>query len=242
MIDSRYRRMSQEPDHFSVEFPAPLEKIGRISLVASHVPFCAQTVSRGADEIELDTGNGLTVVKLAHGSPGDPAALATLLSSALPPELSAQLVEHTYGQHISMTSTGGAFSLQANASVSRIVGMRPYINTGSGVNSTCTSNAVRSRDEGGVQTITLPYAPDLTPEPYLVLFSDIGGGLESPVSETDGALAIVLPGDVDVASPVPARTCRRSISRVELRLRRPGGQPYDFGGKDVRLEFKLTPP
>ena len=243
VIDSRYRKLGQEPDHFTVELPGPLEKVGHISLVASHVQFSAQTVSRGADEIEIDTGAGFKVVNLKSSSPPDPTALADLLSDALPPGMSAQVVNGSYGEHISVVSTTGAFSLKSNTSTSRVIGMRPYVNTGSGVNGpTASSNALQSKEDQGTHAVTLPYAPDLTAEPYLVLFSDIGGAIESPVCETDGALAIVAPGLVDVASQVPAKMGRRSMSRIELWLKRPGGQPYDFGGRDVRLEFELTPP
>ena len=220
--------MGEEPDDYTVQFYDKLCNVDTIALASAQIPFCAATIARGNDEfvIRPDTSSSSSVswhrVRLAHGNVDDAAALAQRVNDALPAGYSADTDDGT----LRITSSLGAFRVDAQALASRVCGQHPADN-----------GHVASQIVGGENVVTFPYTPDLDPEPYLLVKLNVGGGIVSPVDAADGALAVAVNGAPDIAVPTPAKCERRELSRMKVSIVRPNGQPYDFAGRDHRLEF-----
>ena len=241
LVDSRYRKPNEEPDDYTIEFLNPVTDVTSISLVGSTVPFSANTVSRGNDTFSVtftvDSEKETHVLSLPHGPVADTSALLTALHGALPDGLSASVDDG----RIAFSSATYPFAVYGSGSVARLLGFRPHIPTNVQVaNSRAAFGGLQSTGQGPPFHASCPYMPDLTPEPYLVLSCTIGGALLSPEQSADGALAILFAGEKDVAHPFPAKPSTSDLHRVSFRVTRPTGEPYDFQGRDHRLEFEIT--
>lgn len=247
VVDSRFRMDGEEPDDYTVEFMKPLQNLKTISLVASNVTFSSLSIDRGNDTITVARAGGVTATTLPHGNLADVAAVVSMLQSNLGPSI---LVDSDENDRLVFTSTDEAFTVQASGSLARVLGLRPALPTGIALSHRRAPRASlqseeESVDNGDGTTSSLfkasaPYKPDLTPEPYLVLTSSMGGSLEAPEQASDGALAIIMPGVIDVAHPVEAKVTRSEFHKIAFRFTRPTGEPYEFNGRDHRLEFDLT--
>jgi hypothetical protein len=238
VIDSRYRLPGQEPDEYTVKLTEPMGRVKDIAMIASHVPFCAPTIARGNDTIDVytyaDAGRTHSLATMRHGPVANTADLVSVVQAALPSGMTVSLEGDT--GRLTFACNATPFAIGGSGSVVRLIGLRPGLSTG---HAKSTQGGLRSAPVGTTNAATAPYPPDLTPEPYLVLRSGVGGSIEAPEQAVNDALAILSPDRVDVAHPTVSKTTKSEFHRMAFKITRPTGEPYDFGGRDHRLEFDI---
>ena len=262
VIDSRFRKSGEEPDSYTIELLNPLGRIGTIALVASNVPFSAPTIGRGNDTIDIvyltEPSRRYATARLATGPVASAQELATVVQAAFPDDITVTL----NGQNrLAFACNSTPFALYGSGSIVRLLGLHPGMPSGvqvtnprlarGGVQSEPTRTDVVPDSTDPANTTTepnssetihnaiAPYSPDLSPEPYLLLTSNVAGAIESPEQSSDGALAVLSAGIVDVAHPVVSKATSSEFHRMTFRIRRPTGEDYDFQGHNHRLEFDI---
>ena len=88
-------------------------------------------------------------------------------------------------------------------------------------------------------SVTLKHRPDLSPEPYLLLRTSVAGSVASPNPHAEDCMSVLLPGNIDVALPLPCTTSWAEFWRMTVTVTRADGSRYDFDGSDYRLEFLI---
>lgn len=244
LIDSQCRHSDESSDNYTVDFSG-LMKAKKIALVASHVDFTAQLFSDGCDSLSITsfTAGGIEQVShhlsLEHGSPeagASAAALGTFVVGRLNasfaalglPDFNAVMKDG----RLRITSNA-RFGIRSGPSVARILGFRT---PASGRDE---ATGVQSRVEGAQHVLDMPFKPEQATEPYLLLHLSIAGGLDVPVNASDGAVAVILPGKIDVAQPFYCSANPTEFERMTVKLLRLDGSRYDFNGGDHRLEFLI---
>ena len=241
LLDSRYRRVNDEPDRYVVELEFPLENVDSLAVVGYNVPFTSPTVADGNDTITVYHQGRRNEVVVAHADYSTPGDLAAALSTALPAPFSASVSSQS-GREFLVVQGSDEFKIACPAASARVFGLRPVLPTSAhGVLARAAKGELHSEFDttSSLHVATFPYPPDLGPEPYLLLHIDGLDGLESPAQGAGGATSVVVDGRADVVHPHYARSDRREISRLGVKFTRPTGEKYTFGGRDHFIELSI---
>ena len=239
LVDSRCRLDGEEPDKYTVEFAGPL-KAKSLALVSSDVPFSALTISDGCDTLTFEDNGIVRQVQLKHKKLSTADEVVASLGSALNDTFPGRgiAVSKSADNKVVIQSPDAFRVHTKSASLARTLGLLPApirdLNTPRYVTSTPSGN--------GQNTTTFKRTPDLEPEPYLLLQTNVAGSIASPVPSADGALAALLPGKIDVAQLLPCKTSWPDFWRMTITIVRIDGTRYDFNGFDHRLEFIINAP
>jgi len=242
VVDSRSRVPGEEPDQYTVRLTYPLTGVSGISLVGSNVPFSSRTIGRGNDTIHVVYLDGATKsfveAIMAHTDAADDAALETAVRDAMPADIA---VARDDAGRFTFTRAVGPFALYGTGAVARLIGMNNHVPSAlDGIRSRDAWGGIASEFDGAAHVAVAAYTPDRTQETYLLLTTSVGGSVESSEQAADGAMAVIGPGVVDVAHPVAAKPRTSEIHRMDIKITRPTGEPYDFAGRNHRLDFDIV--
>lgn len=214
VVESRSRLPHEEPDSYTVCIDEIRYVTGvRLRWCELDLPEKGR-VGRGNDTINIKVDSGRTIqIQIPEGVLSTPDDLRAAISNTLPAGIALNLVPVNGSERLEFTSTIGPLDFQPS-SAGRLIGLHP------------TSSRLPS------ETVRMQYAPDLSQDPYALMYLDIADRLVTTDQRSNGAFAVVGRGSNQIYDPRRAKLISGAINQFRVTFKRPGGWDFDFAGKD----------
>jgi hypothetical protein len=238
VIDSRDRDASLFPDpaKYDLQLDDDIERVVAVELAFADVSFPARTTNAGCDTLYVVYGGALGAVSVPHAD-YTPATLATALTAACDASLGAGVLSVSYASGTDSFTLTSQLAFSADGTRSRprtlasVLGLAPSVvaSQPTGAGSHVVVTPFRSDLRSHVERAILRLAPFEALVSNSKPVKDAFAILSQDTIQRDGAASKRVRATFN---PSLKRMTKVSVAFVDQ-----SGEPYDFQGRDHRLEL-----